>query len=200
MIIWCVVTCVWLDKQENMKLSPKKASSGIGTICYFCQCCSETLEVWRFGASVLIPWHGKWQIPCGRWRCRKSCMHPPDRACTPPTLTAGSLYTAPLPPPASQSPPSPVRPPPGGRKGTHLSFGCSSSCSLPSSGIVHDGLVSPSSCHCCVGGTSWGVRASARSSTSPPSSASPRTELSSPPRPPVSRHSQTALKERKRER
>lgn len=65
---------------------------------------------------VFTPWCGKWQIPCDRWRCRTFYMHPPDRVCTAPTQPAGSLYTAPLPPPASQSPPWPVGLPPGGRK------------------------------------------------------------------------------------
>lgn len=66
---------------------------------------------------------------------------------------------------------------------------------LPSAFLSLRKLVSPSSCRCCDGGTSWGVHASARSSTSPPSSASPHTELCSPPRPPASPHSETTLRD-----
>lgn len=61
-----------------------------------------------------------------------------------------------------------------------------------------ESLVLPSSYHCCVEVTSWGVRASARSSTSPPSSVLPHTELSSPPHPQVSPHPWTTLRETRR--
>lgn len=69
----------------------------------------------RFEKKVFIPLYGKKQSPCGMWRCRKFYMHPPDRVCISPTLTAGSLCTAPLPPPASQSHLLLVELPPGKR-------------------------------------------------------------------------------------
>ncbi len=76
-------------------------------------------------------------------------------------------------------------------------FVCFSSC-LVFLSLERFVLVLPSSCHCCVGGTSWDVHASVRSSTSPPSSASRHTELSSPPHPQVPRRSWTTLRERRR--
>lgn len=99
-------------------------------VCCFNQCCNKSLEVRVRKSELLffIPWRGRCQTPCGRWRCRRFYMRPPDRVCTPPTLTAGSLYTAPQLLPASPSPPSPAGLLPVGQKGKHLSLTCFDFC------------------------------------------------------------------------